>query len=335
MRRSVIMGMVLMAVCCFTLSAAAQPKPEGPGPLRELFDKADANGDGKVTLEEAKTVIPTMTEERFKTMDKNGDGVLTKEDRPEPGEMLKKADTNGDGKVTYEEIKALVPEFPEERFKMMDRNGDGVLTKEDRPEPGGMDRPGLPMELFKKADANNDGKVTYEEMKVVLPMMPEERFKMLDSNKDGVITKEDQPEGPPRELLKEADKNGDGKVTFEELKAVVPNMTQEKFDRMDRNKDGVFSKEDRPAGQGQPGKPKPDGEGLLKKADANNDGKITFEELKAVRPQLDEQRFSKMDRNGDGALTADEIPPKQDKPSQEGGANPSVKPPEKTPQPKS
>jgi len=32
---------------------------------------------------------------------------------------------------------------------------------------------------------------------------------------------------------------------FEELKDVAPNITQEKFDRMDRNDDGVISKDDR------------------------------------------------------------------------------------------
>ena len=63
------------------------------------------------------------------------------------------------------------------------------------------------------------------------------------------------------------------------------------------------------ASQGQDGTPPPIIQ-ILKQADANGDGKVTFDELKAVRPKLTEQRFQKLDRNGDGVLTKADLPPR-------------------------
>ena len=81
---------------------------------------------------------------------------------------------------------------------------------------------------------------------------------MMDSNKDGVLTSDDQPappqdgdEGPRRgsrftSLLERADTDGNQQVTFDEAKAVFTELTQERFDKMDSNKDGVVTSEDRP-----------------------------------------------------------------------------------------
>jgi hypothetical protein len=59
--------------------------------LMKLFEKADANGDGKVSLEEFKKAIenapkgklkdkPEMIDKLFKRIDANGDGFITKEE---------------------------------------------------------------------------------------------------------------------------------------------------------------------------------------------------------------------------------------------------------------
>ena len=114
---------------------------------------------------------------------------------------------------------------------------------------------------------------------------------------------------PPRVLLKQADKNQDGKVTFDEAKTIRPNMTQERFNALDRNKDGVLTKDDRPP-QARPG---PGGQArplarLLQDADKDKDGKVTFDELKAVAPNMTQERFTKLDKNGDGVITKDDKP---------------------------
>ena len=161
-----------------------------------------------------------------------------------------------------------------------------------------------------QADANKDGKVTYEELKAVRPKLTEQKFKEMDKNGDGVLTKADRPS--PGEafdaMLKQADKDKDGKVTYEELKAVRPKVTEERFKAMDLDKDGVLTKADRPKGKPEAGPNPADGAagkpgGKMKAADVNNDGKVTFEELKAVRPELTQEEFKKMDKDGDGAIT--------------------------------
>lgn len=40
------------------------------------FSKIDANGDGKITLEEGLTLHPEWTESAFKALDTNADGFL-------------------------------------------------------------------------------------------------------------------------------------------------------------------------------------------------------------------------------------------------------------------
>ena len=46
---------------------------------------------------------------------------------------------------------------------------------------------------------------------------------------------------------------------------------------------------------------------LLEKYDTNKDGKLDDAERKAVRVQLAEERFKKLDTNGNGALSLEEF----------------------------
>jgi len=79
------------------------------------------------------------------------------------------------------------------------------------------------------------------------------------------------PRGPkdPAQVIKRFDKNGDGKLAVSEL----PEKARER----------------------------------LGKADANKDGFISADELKASAEQHKKARFAKRDKNGDGFLTRDEV----------------------------
>lgn len=86
-----------------------------------------------------------------------------------------------------------------------------------------------------------------------------------------------------------ADTNNDGKVTLQEAQA----KARARFDAMDKNKNGVLSK-DELEGRGQ----------RMLHADANKDGQVTVAESQAQVQTW----FQKLDANKDGALSGDEMP---------------------------
>lgn len=77
--------------------AATEPaKPEKKGKAvepAEAFKKMDSNNDGKLSLDEYKSVVgrkdPARAEERFKKLDKNGDGALTQDEFAAPAPKKK------------------------------------------------------------------------------------------------------------------------------------------------------------------------------------------------------------------------------------------------------
>ncbi len=182
--------------------------------------------------------------------------------------------------------------------------GTFAWAQSDKATKAGHKGPGM----MQQADANKDGKVTFEELKAVRPKMTPERFKQLDTNSDGALDKADRPQGRPGggllALIKEADANKDDKATLDEVKAVRPKMTEERFKAMDHDKDGALTKADMPKdAPATAGKPDHKPGGKMKEADVNNDGKVSFDELKAVRPNLTQEEFKKLDKDGDGAIT--------------------------------
>jgi len=134
---------ILLALALSLTAAAGQNGAAGKGQRMQRLIAADTNGDGKITLEEAKAAFPNGTQEQFNKLDRNHDGVLSMADKPQGNgqantgrsEMLQRlraADTNNDGTVTFEEAKAAFPKLTRERFSKLDRNGDGVLSMADR-----------------------------------------------------------------------------------------------------------------------------------------------------------------------------------------------------------
>ena len=100
-------------------------------------------------------------------------------------------------------------------------------------------------------DTDGDGVVSFTEFQA----RSEERFARLDADGDGLLTREELGrrgrDGRRGLGLAEADTDGDGAISFSELQAARPEVTEERFARMDRNGDGVITEEERPERRGR------------------------------------------------------------------------------------
>ena len=130
--------------------------------------------------------------------------------------MLQRADRDEDGKVSYDELASVRPEVTKERFSALDRDADGTLTAKDFGGPG---RGGPGARGARRGGPGDPGA------------------------RGGGLRDGRGPGRPGR--MRMADKDGNGEVTFEELAAVHPEVTKERFSALDRNGDGVLSRADR------------------------------------------------------------------------------------------
>ena len=160
------MRLALLGTSLFAaVPAMAQPAPppapgaearRGPaqrGPAA-IFARFDANGDGRVTMDETWTYVQA----RFAEADRNKDGSLVLEEalaapmlprseggpaanQPAPSAttgharmvamMFRAIDANRDGKVAPDELRPAV----DARFRALDANGDNGVTLDELPTP--------------------------------------------------------------------------------------------------------------------------------------------------------------------------------------------------------
>ena len=98
------------------------------------------------------------------------------------------------------------------------------------------------------------------------------------------------------------DSDGDGAVSLAELQTVRSEVTAERFSRMDANGDGLLTTDELGSRGRRGGNGRFDGAEI----DGDGDGAISLEELQAVRPEITEDQFARMDRNADGVISEDE-----------------------------
>jgi Ca2+-binding EF-hand superfamily protein len=214
-----------------------------------------------------------------------------------------KVDANGDGVIDRNEA-AAHPKLAE-RFDQLDRNRDGRIGPEERPQRGGRGGPGGGMDAL---DTNGDGAIDRSEAGKAPKLA--ERFDQLDRNRDGRIGPEERPQrggqggrGGKGDRMAALDTNGDGAIDRNEA-AKVPRMA-EHFDRLDANKDGRISAEERPQRGGRHGGRHGGKGGGMTQLDRNGDGRFSREELAGRDRVL--QQFDTIDRNRDGQLTREEM----------------------------
>ncbi len=95
----------------------------------------------------------------------------------------------------------------------------------------------------------------------------------FDRDGDGVVRLTELPERM-RERLTPADTNRDGALTTEEMQAFRQARRAERFASMDTNRDGAITAQE--AGERW---------GFVGRADANNDGRVTLDELAQAAPR--------------------------------------------------
>lgn len=168
---------------------ALKPGRGGPGRGQAGPAKHDANGDGKLTKDEA----PPPIQEHFDELDTNKDGALDRQElqaahakRGGPGGhgMVARLDKNGDGKIAKDEA----PPPMQEHFDEIDANKDGFVEQAElQAAHARRQGQGGPGQRMAHLDTNKDGKVSQAEFTATVQTW----FSRLDANKDGAVTREE------------------------------------------------------------------------------------------------------------------------------------------------
>lgn len=104
------------------------------------------------------------------------------------------------------------------------------------------------------------------------------------------------------------DANGDGFADMAEVMAVYPGFAEVDFETIDTNDDDRLSSDEILTGEAQEIFNRSDASlnGIVR-ADANQDGFITFEEMMAVAPEFSRTDFDSIDTNSDNRISTAEI----------------------------
>lgn len=203
----------------------------------KLFERLDANGDGKIVLDE----VPEAGRERFEKLiariDKDGDGAVTRREfaaaAPAAGDaarnrhqagrdgshFFKQMDKNADGKLTADEV-------PEERRPMFerliergDKDGDQTLSLEEFTAVFGRRRPGSP-------PATAEAKRKKTAQAAARGRLPPGLFGAIDADGDGQLDRAEI--AAAAQAIRKLDKDGDGTVTEREIRAGAARRKKQK-----------------------------------------------------------------------------------------------------------
>lgn len=137
--------------------------------------KVDTNRDGVATQEEIAASMAAHRQERhqklFERDDANKDGRLTRDETKMPAAWFERADANEDGALTLAELNEAGKSFRGEKkadkagregrgagkARFFDRNGDGKVDREELRSSA--------QEQFTRLDTNKDGSLTRDEFR--------------------------------------------------------------------------------------------------------------------------------------------------------------------------
>ena len=196
-----------------------------------------------------------------------------------------------------------------EIFRGVDGNNDGQITKDEVDEK----HQRLFDRLLRTSDENEDGKISQEEFIAGVKKKP--------ADADGPANQPDRGRGQfdPQQFFRRLDRNGDDKLSKEE----APERIRERFDRIDGNSDGFIDGAEferlaaamrAQAGGGKQPQPQLDGQRLqqmadriFKERDANQDGKVTVDEVPEQRREGYRRLLQQFDVGEDEGLTKEQF----------------------------
>ena len=261
----------------------------------DVFDRLDKNSDGQLQVGEIDSEDERLFRRLLRLGDADEDGQISKEEfvAETTRDVRDVAPTGGRSSAF-----ANRPQFSlEQLLTRLDRNKDSKLSKDETPE--------RMRENFARIDQNSDGFIDGQELRRIGEAM----------RSRGGNDPSRSPQGNPQfatmaaRVFKERDTNEDGRISIDE----VPQQRRAGFRRLLERHDvdpevGLTQEQFTKAmAQFTPQRRQaPAGGGLaqrLKEADANEDGKLSRDEL----PQQLRPLFDRWDGNSDGLLDEAEL----------------------------
>ncbi|MCX8037993.1 MAG: EF-hand domain-containing protein [Candidatus Sumerlaeia bacterium] len=274
----------------------ALSRAEFDAAAREIFDRCDSNGDGKVDRAEMArdlshvSVRPsTRARQILRLYDTNKDGKIVPDECLLPPKAFADLDLNKSQALENDELvkislgQAAVLQESARRAAVLltelDKNSDGRLAAAEFP---------FPKTAFAQADRNGDGYLDREELRYLPPLAL------------------DHPQRRAEALIAQMDQDGDRMLSQNEFR--VPGG---RFEEVDENRDGLADLREMTAwfeaGHGRFGpvaSPYEMADQILDRFDRNGDGRITADERGDRMP---EPLLQRADLNGDGVIEAEEL----------------------------
>ncbi len=217
-----------------TFSFAEDVQKPRPG-KEAVFEKLDANKDGKISYDEYKAATN-------KFLDKRREG------------FMERMDVDNDSAISFNEYKHWHENFMGQHGKKGGKIGHkpGQGAKEGKAGIGQKDgKHAMGMSNHKrgraeaekrweKMDLNKDGKIEKSEVTQLVTERVNKMFDRRDRNKDGVITKDEVTPPTIEERFAKHDVNGDGKIDKTEMDKFRQERSKQRFEMRDANKDGYL-----------------------------------------------------------------------------------------------